>query len=263
MAKLYFQGTLFDMSQYIFLLGNGTPGNNFTLTPQSSPVAGNFSGPKPLTLSNLSQSALPVQLSFAEMPTPAEFTQTNNCGAILPAQSICTIMVDTTKHTSGTNQALLLVSDGSSVISHPVIDHTDTVYDFGDVNVGGTLSNFILSSTNSPIINSITGTNAGEFSTTSCATFCTTTTSFSPSATGLQSALLTSVTGGVTSNYLLEGTGVTVPTYRLAISNNNIVTINTACPEDSGLADSVDKPRELEPAIGRCDTNRSGEHIHP
>jgi len=72
---------------------------------------GTSSVPVPITLSNLGTSSLSITQIAIEGADPEDFTQTNNCGTIVPPQSKCTITVTFTPTAKGSRSANVSISD--------------------------------------------------------------------------------------------------------------------------------------------------------
>jgi hypothetical protein len=91
--------------------GCGGGGGTVTLSPTSlnfgNQTVGQPSAPQAVTLSN-NQS---VSLSITSITTSGDYSQTNNCGSSLPANSSCTINVVFTPTTTGTRTGTLSVTD--------------------------------------------------------------------------------------------------------------------------------------------------------
>ena len=89
----------------------GSGGGSVTLSPTSlnfgSQTVGVPSSPQPVTLNN-NQS---VSLSITSITTSGDYSQTNNCGSSVPANSSCTINVVFTPTTTGTRTGTLTVND--------------------------------------------------------------------------------------------------------------------------------------------------------
>jgi hypothetical protein len=124
------------------LTGTLSVSDNATGSPQSvtlsgtgtvvvfSPIAINFGNQKvgtsspsvPIQLSDVSPSALSITQIAIGGADPADFSQTNNCPAVLPGNSSCTINVVFTPQTKGARSASVVVTDngGASPQSVPL-----------------------------------------------------------------------------------------------------------------------------------------------
>ena len=103
---------------------NGTGIAPFTVSPATLPFGkvpvNTASAPQPVTVTNSGTTALPItSITFAGA-SPSQFSQTNNCGASVPAGSSCTINVVFTPAATGYIWAKLNVSA-------PGVLHTATV----------------------------------------------------------------------------------------------------------------------------------------
>jgi hypothetical protein len=197
----------------------------------------NFAVPAPtqsFTLSNTGSAALAVSNISITGADPADFTATNDCGASLPIGGICTITVAFVPQSNGTRAASLNVSTGAStstIVSTVLLTGTGiapnatlnvSALAFGPQIVSTTGGNQFFTLTSSGNANlafgsiSVTGANAGDFSpSTTCAATvtignsCDIFVTFTPSAGGARSAVLTisdSAPGG-TQSVNLSGTG--------------------------------------------------------
>jgi hypothetical protein len=114
-------------------------GGTVTLSPSSlnfgNQTVGQPSSPQAVTLTN-NQS---VTLTISSITTSGDYSQTNNCGSSLPANSSCTINVVFTPTTTGTRAGTLTVNDNG-----PGNPHTASLTGVGVQGgncISGTLSN--------------------------------------------------------------------------------------------------------------------------
>jgi hypothetical protein len=233
-AKLFYKG-YGDATAYIPLAGNGlasAASSNYTLSPSLLNFS-DLAAPQPVTFSNYSQNAISIQsISIQSATGPGEFSQTNNCGASLPAQSVCTITVASNRRLQGGTQGLLSVSGDFGSVGIPVANQIEQFYDFGSAMLGTSVSNFTLyspsSRTGSLLTEQFLGANPSDFYQSGClgAPTCSVTNSFRPTAVGLRTAKLlatSSIFQGPTTSqtYLLEGTGTTTPVSGLLFTGNS------------------------------------------
>ena len=198
---------------YLPLTGSAVGSVPTTLTFSSSNVLmQDFAGGS-VTLTNPSSS--PVAIS--SITTTAGFTQTNNCGSSLFGDSVCTINLTATRTVAGGTQGLLTVSGGFGSVSTVLTSQVDPIVLFGNWSVGqaSTLPRTIGAPMQDVVSGSTGGTNASDFTTSSCGSYynsCTAPLIFEPSRLGARSAtLLESFTANSTNysqNYVLQGTGV-------------------------------------------------------
>jgi len=104
-------------TQTVSLTGTGTGTANVSLTPSrfnfGSVGVGNSSAPKAFTLSNGNSAALTGIAVSLTGANAGDFSQTNNCGTTLAANSSCTINVTFTPSAYGARSATLKVNDSA------------------------------------------------------------------------------------------------------------------------------------------------------
>jgi hypothetical protein len=172
-------------------------------------------------LSNFGNAAVGIQsVAVQSAPGIDDFSQSSDCGTSLPAQSICTITVGSSRRTMGGSQSLITVSGDFGSLANPIVATADKVYDFGytlltSSKTGDTMQ--AESNNGVQITESVTGTNASDFLAGNCHTsgfeICSASVVFTPSAVGLRTADLTgtsSVNTAPIASYL-QGTGVSSP----------------------------------------------------
>ena len=119
--------------------GCGGSGGTVTLSPTSlnfgNQTVGQPSTPQPVTLTN-NQS---VSLTITSITTSGDYSQTNNCGTSLNANSSCTINVVFTPTTTGTRTGTLTVNDNGP--GNPQTASLTGVGTQGGSCISGTLSN--------------------------------------------------------------------------------------------------------------------------
>jgi len=179
-----------------------------------------------LTLSNFGNTQLTI--NGVGFTANSGYTQTNNCGSALPAQSICTIAV-TASETSG-NAVLTVVDDAVAGPQTVNLSYTlsgldvPTYINFGGWSIGAKgsiVTGFGLPQKGDEVYFSISGPNASDFSAVGndgigCiymeGTTCVPTISFTPSGLGTRTATLDlSMSGpgssGAIGSIALTGTG--------------------------------------------------------
>jgi hypothetical protein len=200
-----------------------------------SPTSWNFGGvvegttrSKPVILSN-NQSVPLANISITISGSTA-YTQVNNCGTGIPANSQCTITVTFAPTVAGTQAGTLNVSDNASNSPQTAalsgsgmapMSLTPAALNFGGQTVGTTSApkpivvtnheNFSVNFTNI----TITGTNSGDFAQTNdCSSLpagktCSVQVTFTPSAKGTRKATLTMTDNATNSPQVakLSGTG--------------------------------------------------------
>ena len=136
-------------TQNVSLTGTGT--SNVSLTPVTFNFGnigvGNSSSPQAFTLSNGNSTTLTsIGVSFSGT-NAGDFTQTNNCGTTLSANSSCTINVTFTAGGYGTRTATLMVNDNvgtqSSSLSGTGTDVTPPVTQITAPTNGATVSSVV------------------------------------------------------------------------------------------------------------------------
>ena len=228
-AVLNVNDDAFNSPQTASLTGTGvTP---VTLSPTSWNFGGVVEGTtrsKPVILSN-NQSVPLANISITISGSTA-YTQVNNCGTGIPANSQCTITVTFAPTVAGTQAGTLNVSDNASNSPQTAalsgsgmapMSLTPAALNFGGQTVGTTSApkpivvtnheNFSVNFTNI----TITGTNSGDFAQTNdCSSLpagktCSVQVTFTPSAKGTRKATLTMTDNATNSPQVakLSGTG--------------------------------------------------------
>jgi len=136
------------------LSGLGTVGTAGPITVSPTTLNMDYSGPKTLTLTNAGNTPLSISgITFSTDSTLADtglYTQTNNCGTTLQAQSICTITV--TLHAIGVKaNAVMTIADDAAAGPQTVavnfnVNQAMTLpdyIDFGRISVGQTSSGLL------------------------------------------------------------------------------------------------------------------------
>ncbi|HET7831604.1 MAG TPA: choice-of-anchor D domain-containing protein [Gallionella sp.] len=217
-----------------------TPMDGVAPTAVTFPVqaVGTASMTQTVTLSNYGAAPLPVNSITIDGADFMNFTQTNNCGTSVPANSSCAINVAFTPKIAGARTALLTVNDGAGVrtvalsgtgaVATSTLTPTAPVT-FASQQVGGTSvpQTFTLTNTGSvavPITSILTGgTNYLDFvQTNNCGTSlavgasCAINVSFAPKAVGARVGAISVVDAAGTHTVTLNGTGVSTPSATLA-----------------------------------------------
>ncbi len=233
-------------SQTLTLSGIGV---GVTLSPASlsfgSSLVGVPATGQTATLTNTATAPLVISGITFTGADPADFTETDNCGASLASNSSCTINVTFTPAAAGARAAALTVTDddaqgipgsqqitslsGVGVAPASAATLSPTSLTFAGVNVGTTATTQSITLTNSGTATlniagfAISGANATDFAyTTTCsttlaaATSCTISITFTPSAVGVRNASVTVTddAGGVAGSQQaasLSGTGLATP----------------------------------------------------
>jgi hypothetical protein len=220
--------------------GSGSPpAAQASLTPASSNfgtvTTGASSAAATFTLANAGTAALSISsVSLGGANASSFVLGANTCGASLAAGASCTIAVSFTPQTAGNASAALNVVDavgtqtaaltgnGASPAA-PLAALTPATADFGSVTVGTSSAGSAFTLANAgnatlPVTSvSLGGTNTANFSITAntcgsslpAGASCTITVTFTPSATGNDSATLSVVDSVGTQTSTLTGTGVT------------------------------------------------------
>lgn len=159
---------------YIPVTGTGVSSisSSATLSPSSltfqdlSPLS--VASTQSVTLTNSSTGPMNIQ----SVLTSSGFTQTNNCGSALPAQSVCTISVASNQPTiAATIQGVLTVTDDFGSQSIPLTGIIDQILQFGTWSLGQTSATPSPFQTYAvPTANEIVGDN--DFQGTGCGTHC-------------------------------------------------------------------------------------------
>lgn len=114
---------------YIPLYGYGlssAPGTSVTVSP-TTVIFRDMALPQQITLSNYLTSAVTI----TSITMPNQFTQTNNCGTSLAAQSICTITVTSTRVYSGGSQGLMTVNGSFGTLHVDLTNLVDPIFYYG------------------------------------------------------------------------------------------------------------------------------------
>ena len=191
-----------------------------------------------------------------------DYSQTNNCGTTLAANSSCTINVTFTPTAVGTRTGTLTVTDSAGTQTASLsgtgvanVSLSPSTLPFGSQGVGTTSSpqagdadewqNVAVTS----IAVSITGANAGDFGqTNNCGTTlaasssCTINVTFTPTGYGARTATLTVTDSAGTQTSTLTGTGtdITPPTTQITAPANNAtvsgtVTVTATASDNVGV----------------------------
>jgi Cep192 domain 4/Abnormal spindle-like microcephaly-assoc'd, ASPM-SPD-2-Hydin len=218
------------------------PGPQVTLSPATvgfgSQTTQTSSGAQTVTLSNTGTSALTISGVEIRGPDAGQFSQTNNCPAIMAAGSSCTASITFMPSATGARTASLSVSDDASGAPHSValsgtgvapaaaaMSLSPTLLSFGDQLVGTQGAAEAVTLTNSGVLPmsisgiTIAGANAGDFdrsttcpggsATLAAGASCTIAVTLTPSATGTRTATLSIAGNAVNSpgNVELVGNG--------------------------------------------------------
>jgi len=210
-------------SVYVPLSGTGVADTNsgpITLTPSGPLSFTQYGMPQTLTLTNYGTTPLNIASISISSTSAAWFSQTNNCGTVLAAQSICNIYVSAVVLNSTLSGTLTIIDDATSnniqtvslSSSSPTVQATGNPINFGSVAVGGTSGASITAySINSPshsapgISCSISGPNASDFlceGTSGVSVASTLFLAFQPTGVGTRTATLSTGYG----NIALSGT---------------------------------------------------------
>lgn len=220
-------------SQSATLTGTGA-GVSLTISPSSLTypvqVVGTSSTPQAVTLTNSSSSAVTITTVAVTGTNLKDFSQTNNCGSSLAANSSCTINVTFKPTTINTRTATLSVTDSGTNSPQTVslkgigtaVSLSPASLTFAAQTVGTSSSPQAITLTNvsasgTVVISklSITGSDSGDFSeTNNCGSIapkgtCTINVTFKPTATGTRSASVSVADngGGTPQTDALTGTG--------------------------------------------------------
>jgi hypothetical protein len=205
-------------------------GSSVTVSPSSltfgSQLVGTSSSSQPVTLTNLGSSSI----SITSIAASGDFSQSNNCGTSLAANSSCTVDVTFTPTAVGSRAGTLTITDsaGTQTVSLSGtgalnVSLSPSSYSFGSIGVGSVSGGQAFTLTNGSgvaltgISIGFTGTNAGDFAqTNNCGTTlaansnCIITVTFAPASYGAETATLTVNDSGGTQTSTLTGTGVDV-----------------------------------------------------
>jgi hypothetical protein len=212
---------------------SGTGSGSVTVSPTSLTfpvqVLKTPSAAQDVTFTNGSASAVTITSIAFSGADPADFSQTNNCGSSVAANSSCTIAVTFTPANINHRAATLTITDSAGTQTVTLTgtctaaQFSPTSLTFAAQTVGTTsapqtitLTNVSGGATITITTLTITGTNAGDFAqTNTCGTSvapkktCTISVTFTPTATGTRSAAVsvTDNAGGSPQTVPLSGTG--------------------------------------------------------
>jgi hypothetical protein len=237
-------------------------GSQVTINPTSltfgSQVVGTSSTSQPVTLTNSGTSAV----TGISISASGDFSETDNCGTTLAANSSCTINVTFTPTAVGTRTGTLTVTDSAGTQTASLsgtgvanVSLSPSTVPFGNQGVGTTSSPQVATLTNgqnvavTSVAVSITGANAGDFAqTNNCGTTlaanssCTINVTFTPAGYGARSATLTVTDSAGTQTSALTGTGtdITPPTTQITAPANNatvsgVVTVTATASDNVGV----------------------------
>jgi hypothetical protein len=111
-------GNIANSKQTVSLTGTGTApvANLSAIQPFGSLLVGSTSAVQPLTLTNSGDAPLTIN----SIIPPAQFAQTNNCGASLPVGSSCTISITYKPTAAGAASGDLVFTDNSNGVANSV-----------------------------------------------------------------------------------------------------------------------------------------------
>jgi uncharacterized protein (TIGR03437 family) len=222
------------------------------------------STPQAVTLTNTGGAALNITSVAVTSTNANDFTQTSDCGSLVPAGETCTFTVTFTPHWTGPRTASLKITDSASGSPHLVslmgtgiveFNLSPASLTFSPVEVGTAAAAQTVTVTNptaagTSIGITITGTNGGDFTqTNSCKTSlsagasCTINVTFTASAAGTRSANLSISDGDPAKPQMvaLSGTGTSEPTVvlsPLSLTFGNVVYLAASTPETVTLSNS-------------------------
>jgi len=250
-ASLLIQSNAANSPQVIALTGQGLARSGAPPTLSSPSLTFTQAGvPQNIIVTNNGSS--PVSIGNIVNNNSFVFAQTNNCGTMLAAQSICTISVQANELNVGASSGQLTVINSSTsgaltvqlnVPVSPVVFFTNPVM-FGDLALGVTSEQLVQISAGSYYNNlpqvdgSITGPNAGDFALLpsfpgaaptnggcnpvgGSFSACEFAIAFTPSAIGARTATLTTNFGNValSGNGTPAGPSFTIPAYLMTYAN--------------------------------------------
>jgi Cep192 domain 4/Beta-propeller repeat len=221
----------------ISLAGNAPA---ITLSPTSltftSQALGTTSQDQTINLSNTGSVALDITGITITGADSADFSQTNNCGTSVAANSSCLITVTFDPTATGSRTASVSIADnasgspqtvsltGTGVAATPIVMLAPAAgLSFGPqvLNTSSSAQNITLTNTGNAALSitgiTITGANVGDYSQTNtcgasvaASAFCTISVIFKPTATGTRTALVSIAdnASGSPQNASLSGTGV-------------------------------------------------------
>ena len=221
---------------------------------------GTTSTSQAVTLTN-NQSTAVTSLSVS---TSGDFSQTNNCGSSVAANSSCIINVKFSPTTTGLRTGTLTVTDSAGTQTASLsgtgvggnVTLTPSSVSFGNQGVGTSSGPQPLTLSNSGstavtgISVAVTGVNAGDFGqTNNCGTTlagsssCTINVTFTPTGYGARTATVTVTDSAGTQSSSLTGTGtdITPPTTQITTPANNAtvsgtVTVTATASDNIGIA---------------------------
>jgi hypothetical protein len=222
-------------TQTVSLTGTGT-GPLVSLSPTSltfpAQQVGTSSSAQSVTLSNTGSATL----SITSITVSGDFSQTNTCGASLAASASCTLSVTFTPTASGSRSGSLTITDNASPATQtvsltgtgtaPVVSLSPTSLTFPAQLVGtsGSAQNVTLKNTGNASLTMTSITVSGNFSqTNTCGSSvavggsCTLSVTFTPTATGTRTGIVTITDNAspTTQTVSLTGTG-TAPVVSLS-----------------------------------------------
>ena len=220
----------------------GSSAGTVTLTPASvnfgNQTVNTPSSLQPVTLTN-NQS---TSLTISSVAASGDYSQTNNCGASIPANSTCTINVVFTPTTTGTRTGTLTVTDngpGSPQsasltgvgVAAGSVTLSPTSLNFGNQTVGtpSTAQSVTLTNSQSASLTISSIAVSGDYSqTNNCGTSvpgngsCTINVVFTPTATGTRTGTLTVTDNGPGSPQTASLTGVGVAAGSVTLSPTSL-----------------------------------------
>jgi hypothetical protein len=246
------------------LLFNRLTGPAASLTPSltefGNTAIGRTAGPHIVALSNTGTAALNISGIMLTGPQKSDFSQTNACGASLPAGQNCTFQISFTPSALGFRTASIQIADnafntpqaitltGTGVTTAPGATLAPGAINFGNQAVGSASSSQTVTLTNTGnatlTINSImiTGPQSSEFAqTNTCGTGvasgakCTISITFNPAAAGSRSATLNVADNAGDSPQTVALTGTGVPSLKLVASNGS-ATVAAGQPANYSLS---------------------------
>jgi hypothetical protein len=248
--------------QTVSLTGTGIAAT-VTLAPASLNLGninvGSSSAAQKLTLSNSGNATLTISSITVTGLDPGDFSQTNNCGASLPAATNCTINVVFTPVAAGPRQASLSVTDnasgspqtaalsGTGIASSVSFSSSSLTFPNQAVGTSSPVNGVTLFNTGSGTLTissiTVTGANAADFSqTNNCGTSlaksasCTISVTFKPTVAGARAAAVSVADNatGSPQSVTLSGTGTSggpaasISPSTLTYASQNVLSTSTA-----------------------------------
>jgi uncharacterized protein (TIGR03437 family) len=257
------------------LSGTGSSEPAVALSPTSltfgSVVYLKTSTPQAVTLTNTGGAALNITSVVITSANANDFTQTNDCGNLVPAGETCTFTVTFTPHWTGPRTASLKITDSANGSPHMVsltgtgivkFTFSSASLTFPSTPLGTSSAAQTVTVTNptaaaTSIGIAVTGNNSGDFTQEStCGTSlavgasCIITVTFTPAVAGTRSATL-SITGGDPASpqtVALSGTGSSGPAVALspaALTFGDTVYLATSTPQTVTLTNSGTAPLNI------------------